>query len=216
MSESCRSENKPIIGLSGGIGAGKSVVASILKEFGVGVVDSDRIGRVVLDDPGVLSVLRDWWGDSILDSTGGVDRERVGDIVFADSRERSRLERLLHPLIARERASLVRQYQADPAVSAVVFDSPLLFETGLSQECDVVWFVAADRAVRTRRVASSRSWTENELDRREKLQKALDYKQASADDMIINNSDIDDLREHVARLLHQLLERTPHEKPRQS
>lgn len=212
MCRALRSKHKPIIGLAGGIGAGKSVVARILTELGAGLVDSDALGLAVTSAPAVTETLRQWWGDSILDAAGTIDRRRVGDIVFNDAAERIRLEQLLYPSIARERAVLVERFQADPVVRAIVFDSPLLFETGLDRQCDTVWFVEADREVRTRRVTAARGWTPEELGRREKLQKPLDLKRAKADYSIVNNSDIDDLRLQVVRLFNLVLERTPRAK----
>ncbi|MCK4657897.1 MAG: dephospho-CoA kinase [Phycisphaerae bacterium] len=209
MCRSLRCEHKPIIGLAGGIGAGKSVVAGILAKLGAGVIDSDAIGRRLMSEPTVVEVLRSWWGDSIVDAEGGIDRRRIGDIVFADSAQRARLEHLLHPRIVRERELLIERFLADPVVRAVVLDSPLLFETGLDRRCDVVWFVEAERETRTRRVATARSWTPEELRRREKLQKPLDFKRARADCTIVNNSSVDDLRSQVVRLLSLALQETP-------
>ncbi|MFH0981762.1 MAG: dephospho-CoA kinase [Planctomycetota bacterium] len=204
---------KPIIGLAGGIGAGKSMVARILRDLGAGLVDSDEIGRALMSEAVVVETLRGWWGDTILDAEGRVDRRRLGDMVFGDAARRARLESLLHPRIAQERAGLVEQFQADPAVRAIVFDSPLLFETGLNRECDVVWFVEADPEVRARRVANARGWTPEELERREKLQKSLDFKRTQADDILVNHSDADELRLQVVRLFNRLLGRTPPVKP---
>ena len=213
MCGSLRSRHKPIIGLAGGIGSGKSMVAGVLVELGAGLIDSDTIGRALLGEPAVADTLRGWWGDSILDVEGRIDRKRVGDIVFNDPAQRVRLERLLHPRIEREREVLIERFRADPGTCAIVLDSPLLFETGLHRRCDTVWFVEADREVRARRVAASRRWAPEELERREKLQKSLDFKQAKADDNIVNNSSIDDLRPQVARLLSRGLKRPPHVRP---
>ena len=213
MCGSLRSRHKPIIGLAGGIGAGKSMVAGVLAELGAGLIDSDAIGRALLCESAVADTLRGWWGDSILDAEGRIDRRQVGDIVFNDPAQRARLEQLLHPRIERRREVLIEKFQADPGIRAIVLDSPLLFETGLHRCCDAVWFVEADREVRARRVAASRSWTSEESNRREKLHKPLDLKRAEADDTIVNNSGIDDLRPQVARLLSRVLERTPHARP---
>ena len=206
----CRTKHKPIIGLAGGIGAGKSSVASILTELGVGLIDSDAISRAQMSGPEVAETLSRWWGDRVLDEHGGIDRKRVGDIVFEDSAERMRLEQLLHPRVVRERTALVERYEADPAIRAIVLDSPLLFETGLDKQCDVVWFVEAEQEVRAERVATSRRWSPEELGRREKLQKPLDFKRANADYRVVNSSGIDDLRPQVVHLLNQALERAPH------
>lgn len=198
--------------MAGGIGAGKSMVAELLAESGVGLIDSDAIGRALLSDPVVTETLRKWWGSSILDAEGRIDRKQIGDIVFEDSAERARLEELLHPIIVRERERLIERFQSNPVVPAIVLDSPLLFETGLDRRCDVVWFVEADRKVRTRRVAVSRHWAETELGRREKLQKPLDFKRTNADYIIVNNSNVDDLRAQVDHLLKLVLEQAPHAK----
>ncbi len=208
-----RCKRKPIIGLAGGIGAGKSLVAKILTECGAGLIDSDAIGRALLAEPEVADTLRGWWGEEIFDAEGRVDRRRVGDKVFADSVQRARLERLLYPRIAREREAAIARYEADPAVGAIVLDSPLLFESGLSRVCDTIWFVEAEEAVRVRRVADSRGWSRAELDRREQWQKPLELKRANADYILVNNSDMDDLRLQVVHLFQRVLERATHKKP---
>lgn len=202
------SERKPIIGLAGGIGAGKSTVARTLAELGAGIVASDEISRSLICRAEVVGVLRQWWGDSILDAEGRVDRQRIGDRVFGDAAQRARLEQLLHPLVAQERGALIKQFQGDAAVRAIVLDSPLLYEAGLDRECDVVWFVEAERGVRARRLEQVRHWSLEELDRREKLQKPLDFKRAKADYRIVNNSSIEDLRLQVARLFSLVVRRT--------
>ena len=85
---------KPIIGLVGGIGAGKSSVARILQSFGAAVIDSDRLAHGELADPEVIATLRSWWGEKVCRSDG-VDREVLASIVFSDPQELDRLEKLL-------------------------------------------------------------------------------------------------------------------------
>ena len=93
----------PVIGLCGGIGAGKSAVAGILADLGCVVSDSDRDAREVLADPEVLEVLRGWWGDDVVGTDGRLDRSRIAGRVFADDSERARLEGLVHPRLHRLR-----------------------------------------------------------------------------------------------------------------
>ncbi len=130
-----------------------------------------------------------------------MDRRAVAAIVFDDPAELTRLEDLLYPRLARRREELTSVYSADPAVVAIVLDSPKLMEVGLHKLCDAVVFVEAGRAVRFERLAASRGWTETQLQKREKLLKSLDAKKAIADYIVVNHSSGVDLRPEVERVL---------------
>src|SRR5687768_9172845 len=96
---------KPVIGIVGGIGSGKSHVARLFGELGCLVIDSDAQVREAYRDPAVLGTIREWWGDAVFRPDGSLDRSAVAARVFADPSERRRLEGLVHPLVhaARER-----------------------------------------------------------------------------------------------------------------
>ena len=179
---------KPVIGLCGGIGSGKSSVARQLQQLGAMVIDADEAAQKALEQPDVQRQLTQWWGPEVCDERGRIDRARVADRVFADPDELRRLEGLIHPLVEQERRETIGRAQRDPAVRAVVWDVPLLFEKQLDRQCDCVIFVHADRAVRLERLVRDRGWDENELDRREKKQMALDRKRRSAHYIIDNGS----------------------------
>ncbi len=196
---------KPVFGLAGGIGAGKTCVARILESLGAAVIDSDRLAHKELDDPGVIATLRQWWGASILLASGGIDRSAVGGIVFENAVELARLERLLYPRIERRRQELMAVYEGDERVKAIVVDAPKLYEAGVDKVCDVVVFVDADQPARISRVAVSRGWTKEELARRENLQNPLDAKKANADYVVTNNSSIEELRIQVERVFSSVL-----------
>lgn len=194
--------DKPVIGLAGGIGSGKSEVADILAEAGCVVVNSDALARQALDDPAIVAELIEWWGRSILDDEGRVDRRRVADIVFNDPAERRRLESLTHPWVEARRRE---QFAAAPAdAPALVIDAPLLFEAGLDVQCDAVIFVETDRPTRLARLAASRGWDEAELDRREESQWPLDVKRRRADYSVQNIGDRAELAAEVHRALQQI------------
>lgn len=197
--------NKPIIGLTGGIGAGKSTVAEILASLGASVIDSDKLGHEQLADPEVVATLRAWWGDSILTPEGGVDRRKIGAIAFADPAELTRLEQLLYPRIESRRESLMATYDADSQVRAIVLDTPKLYEVGLDALCDAVIFIEADRAVRVQRVAQTRQWNEKELTKRENLQKPLDMKRAKADHVVVNQFGLEALRHQIEHVFSSVL-----------
>lgn len=207
-------QRKPIIGLMGGIGSGKSTVAGLLRETGAAVIESDALNRAQLREPEVVRTLVDWWGEGILDSTRALDKQRIAQMIFADDAERRRLEALLHPRIAAERERLIAKFQQDPRVWAIVLDTPLLLESGLDQRCNAVIFVDADEAVRRSRVVEQRGWHEDDWRRREKSQNALDKKRTSADYVVINNStDLEELRNDVNKLLSRLAATSRNEAP---
>jgi dephospho-CoA kinase len=197
--------SKPIIGLAGGIGSGKSSVARILESLGAAVIDADRLAHEQLDDPEVIATLRTWWGDSILTPEGRIDRKAVAGRVFSDPAELARLEALLYPRIERRREELTAGYVSDIDVPAVVLDAPKLYEAGLDELCDVVIFVDSADATRAQRVASSRGWSKSEWASREKLFEPLDRKRAGADYIVANNSSIDDLRSEIERVFSAVL-----------
>ena len=168
-------------------GSGKSTVAAIFAAEGCGVVDADALARAALDEPAVRGELVAWWGDEILDAGGNIDRKAVGRIVFGNEKQLRRLESLVHPRVAAGRRRLRETYLDDPMVRAVVEDCPLLLETGLDAECDVLILVDAAYDVRLERVRASRGWDAAELDRREKAQLPLDTKRKRADHCIDNS-----------------------------
>lgn len=196
---------KPIIGLSGGIGAGKSAVAKILAGLGAAVIDSDRMAHEELSHPDVSGVLRTWWGDQVFSAGGIPDRRAIAKIVFDHPAELGRLEGLLYPRLRRRRDELIQRYNADPKIRAIVLDAPKLYEAGLEDMCDVIVFVDAEAQARARRVAAERGWPEAELIRRENLQIPLDTKKANADYVVANHSSIDDLRPEIERILDSVL-----------
>jgi dephospho-CoA kinase len=181
-------QRKAVIGLTGGIGSGKSYVARLMAELGCAVIDSDMLAHEALADEQVRSGIAERFGRQVFGATGEVDREALAQIVFGDATELSMLEQLIHPFVRRERMRLRQTYQGDPAVVAIVEDCPLLLEKQLGDECDVTIFVQADRATRLRRVAR-RGWTASELAKREKNQLGLDHKAKYADYVIVNDAD---------------------------
>lgn len=193
----------PIIGLVGGIGSGKSLVASQLRQLGCLVCDSDAMARDILRDRAVHAQLVKWWGSAILDSDGEIDRARIASIVFARAEERARLEALIHPLIEARREALFAV--PPPGTRALVIDAPLLLEAGLDAKCDAIFFVDAPRDARIARVLATRGWSREEFERREAAQWPLDRKRETADTVLRNDGDPASLRQEVVRALDQVL-----------
>ncbi len=197
---------KPVIGLAGGIASGKSMVAEQLRRLGCAIVDSDQMVHDELAKPDVVQTFESWWGQKVVDSEGRINRQVMSEIIFSEAEQRKRMESFLYPRLERRREKMMLGFEDDPAVRAIVIDSPLLFEVGLDKLCDAVIFTECDRDVRVGRARESRGWTESEFDRREMLQKSLDMKARMADYRVVNNSTIDALLAQVTPLFERLIE----------
>jgi dephospho-CoA kinase len=205
-------DHKPVIGLLGGIGSGKSFVAQIFAQLGCAVISSDDLARQAYDDPAVRQCLLDWWGPAVLRPDGSVDRRAIADRIFADSAnptDRRRLESLLHPIVEHRRQQLMHKLVGNTAVRAFVWDTPLLVESGLHRQCDALVFVDAPLPLRQNRVASRRGWGPQELARREKMQSPLDNKRAISQYTVVNAADAGFAREQVEDVLSRILVATP-------
>jgi dephospho-CoA kinase len=196
---------KPIIGITGGIGSGKSLVASCFGEIGCLVISADEQVRQAYQDPAIIAELRNWWGQDVLTPDGQLNRRKVADIVFEDDLQRQRLEKLIHPRVNELRQRRMNQAAADPQVRAIVWDTPLLFETGLRGGCDAIVFVESPLPQRLERVGRGRGWNEAELLRREKSQWPLDKKREISDYIIDNTADADYVRRQVSEVLFRIL-----------
>ena len=195
---------KPVIGLLGAPGAGKSTVARAFADCRCAVIDADQLAHLALEEQDVKDQLSQWWGDRVLDGSGRVDRKAVGRIVFADADELLRLEQLVHPRVHAGRARERQRAFADDAVRAVVEDCPLLLETGLDKQCDALVFIDCPLEIRLARLADSRGWDEAELKSREQRQVPLDIKRRSANYVISNGQAAAQLREQAEHVLQQL------------
>lgn len=186
-----------VIGLVGGIAAGKTAVARLFGDHGVLHIDADRLAREVAAEPEVLRAVAAAFGERYVDGDR-LDRAALAALVFADAAARQRLEALLHPRI---RARIVVALAAARAQGrSALVDAPLLFETGLDALCDTVVYVDAPAEVRARR-AAERGWDADELARRERSQLPLADKRARAGHTLDNGGDLAATGRAVADLL---------------
>jgi dephospho-CoA kinase len=182
---------KPVIGILGGIGAGKSRVAQAFAALGCGVIDADKLAREALATRAAALEVAGWWGPGVIGADGLPDRKAIAARVFNQPAELEKLEGLLHPMVFRARDEMVKEMNADPKIVAIVEDCPLLLEKKLNGACDVLVFVDASLETRTARVIKSRGWSHEELVRRELRQMPLDIKRKRADYVILNEEDSD-------------------------
>jgi dephospho-CoA kinase len=192
-----------LIGLTGGIGAGKSAVAARLTTRGATVVDSDRLAREVVA-PGTegLAEVVAAFGDGVLGPDGALDRPALGARVFGDDAARRRLEQIIHPRVRRRTAELVAGAAAD---AIVVNDVPLLVEVGLAPTYHLVIVVDADEAARVERLVRDRGMATEQANARIRAQAGDAERRAAADSLLRNDADLDDLHARVDALWHERL-----------
>jgi dephospho-CoA kinase len=192
---------KPVIGLIGGIGSGKSAAAAAFARRGGRILVADEFGHEALDQPENKARIVEQFGKGIVDEKGAIVRQKLGAIVFADAEKRRKLEATVHPWIERRIEEEIARAQADPTVRFVVLDAALMLETGWSRVCSKLVFVQTPREARLERIAQQRGWTPQEVEAREHAQLPLTEKARRADHVLDNSTTLDALDRQVDDLL---------------
>ena len=208
-----------IVGLTGGIGSGKSTVSDYLISKGFHVLDADRIAReIVLPGSEMLIRLAAVFGKKIIQKDGSLDRKKLGEIVFSDPKKRKALDGMMHTEILeliherilqiREETEKSAEAAADPQQAVrnkVIFiDAPLLFETGLDQSVEEIWVIDADEETRVRRIMERDGLKREEILDRIKSQMARDEKNRRADVILDNTGDAKALYRQIELLLQKI------------
>jgi dephospho-CoA kinase len=205
---------KPVIGLIGAIGGGKSAAAQYFAARGGTVVDADALGHEALRQPDIVERVVDRWGDRVRKPDGSLDRRAIGRIVFGNANERIALEELVFPYIGKRCRDEIARGLADPATRFVVLDAAVMLEAGWNNETDWIVYVDAPRPTRLARLAQRSGWTDRDLAARESAQWPEHLKKARADALIVNDSDLESLQKQVDALLKKW-EVTPAENARE-
>ena len=195
---------KPVIGILGGIGSGKSTVAAEFAKLGCKVIDADEIAHELLDEPSIKEKLLDIFGQDILDSSDKIDRKKLAEIVFTDKKKIASLNSIIHPLVLQRTQELIENYKSQNQVKAIVLDMPLLVEVGWSKRCDKLIFVNCEQKLRLER-AKKLGFDENHVKIRENFQISLDNKASLADNTIENNSDLSAIANQVTGIFSYIV-----------
>ena len=189
------------VGLTGGLGSGKSTVAALLGEHGAVIIDADVVAREVVraGTPGFAAVVARF-GPGVVGPDGELDRAALARVVFADGAALDELNAIVHPLVGSRSAELAA---AVPPGAVVVHDIPLLAENGLADRFDTVVVVEADREIRLARLAE-RGLTRAEAEARMAAQATDEQRRAIADEIVRNDGDLDSLARQVDRLWDRL------------
>jgi dephospho-CoA kinase len=196
--------DKPIIGILGGVGSGKSTVAAEFAKLGCKVIDADKIAHELLGRRTVKEKVAAAFGRDALDAKGQIDRRKLAAIVFADTDKLSVLNGIIHPLVTRRAEELIERYNRQGKVKAIVLDMPLLVEIGWARRCDKLIFVNCRKKTRAER-AKKLGFDKNQHKIRENFQISLDKKMNLADNTVENNSDFSALVRQVADIFSDIM-----------
>ncbi len=205
MSSSKCKKNKPIIGITGGIGSGKSLVASFFSELGCAVIKADELAHEILEESETKQFLLKYLGNNIIKPNNTLDRKKIADIIFEDIEKKKLVESYIHPRVIERQNHLIQQYQSEDRYKAIVLDVPLLIESSLKHICNLVIFIESDFKLRCQRVRKSRGWTEEEISRREKFLFPNYLKRSIADVILYNNSTIDNCKRQVEKIFSRFI-----------
>lgn len=189
-----------IIGLTGGIASGKSTASAHLKSIGASVIDADAISHSLTDSDGeTLSAIITAFGTEMLLENGGLDRRKLGLLVFGDDEARRKLNAIMHPLVLKEmqRQTLALRLQG---VGRVIWDVPLLFETEMDAHTDEIWLLAVPAQVQLARLIARDGITLSQAQQRLLSQMSTDEKIKRATHTIYNTGTIEELRQSVEAL----------------
>lgn len=193
------------VGLTGGIGSGKSTVSNMLKDKNIPVIDADIISREVLDIyPDILKEIEDTFGKEFIDSNGKLKRRQLGNFIFKDKNEREKLENILIPYIKKEIFKRFDEYYKEE-YKLCVLDAPTLIENGIHKNMDVNILVWVDRNTQFERVKSRDNLSYDQVENRIKSQMALDDKKAMVDYVIDNSGTLEETKHQLDKILECII-----------
>lgn len=194
-----------LVGLTGGMGSGKTLAASFFKELGAHIIDADVVCRELVrpGQPAWLEIKEDF-GEEILSADQTIDRAKLAEIVFNDKSNKEALEKILHPRVFDEEQRVYQEIRNNEPDAVVVIDAALLIESGNFERMDRVIVVRCDEETQIRRVMDRSSLSREDVQKRIRGQMSLEEKVRKADYVLENNFSIEDFRSESRKLFLQL------------
>lgn len=189
-----------VIGITGGVGCGKSTVMNLLKErYQAKVLEADELGHLAME-PGspVYERVRETFGEDILQGDGQIDRKRLADVIYGDDRKREQLNAIVHPYVLNRIRQTLADWQEEPLVC---LETALLFETGCDTLCDEVWCIVTERQLRIQRLMEARGYKREKAEAIMKVQLPDEEWKRRSDVCIENNGDLNKLERRLQELL---------------
>lgn len=194
-----------VIGITGGIGSGKSTVSRILQDLGAAIVDADKIAReVVHKGEQALNELVEYFGENILDENGELDRRVLADEVFGDIEKLKILNSITHKYIVQRMIEQVEKLKIEQINEIIVVDAPIPVEHGFMDIVDEVWVVTADRETRIKRIMERNEFTLEQANDRLNSQIRDEEYIKLADEVLVNNGSMEEIENSVAKLFVKL------------
>jgi len=189
------------IGVTGGIGTGKSLVTGIFRSLGAFIIDADILAREVVgpDMPAYHKIVS-MFGDSIIDADKKINRKKLGEIVFHDRVSLKQLEQIIHPEVIREQEKLIHDYREKNKEGCIIVDAPLLIEAGFHEKLDYLIVVSSKTDIQEERLYQRNGMTQDEVERRRLAQLPMEEKKQLADWIIDNNGTREDTRDQVKKI----------------
>jgi len=196
------------IGLTGGIGSGKTAVSEQFQRLGINIIDTDIISRELVNhNPAMLKKIVEIFSDNVLDGKGAIDRKKLSQIVFSNKQQKQQLENILHPDIRNEVKQQIQRFSLlNTPPEYIIIVIPLLLETGFTDLIDRILVVMAEENIRVERIKQRDNRTMGEIHAIISSQVNDDNRIRAADDIIENNNNFKDLESQVRRLHKQYLQ----------
>lgn len=198
-----------VIGLCGGSGSGKGTVARFFEGYGIPSIDADAVYRDITVPGGeLIEKLALTFGTAILDENGGLNRAALAKIVFdpANKTELDKLNKITHEFVIRETVRRINAFESE-GYEFVIFDAPLLFESGFNEKCGIIVSVVADKNVRIKRITARDGITPERAEARIASQLLDEYLIERSDFVIYNNGSEHELSAQVASIANKILKR---------
>jgi dephospho-CoA kinase len=194
-----------LVGLTGGMGSGKSLVATLFKEMGAHIIDADEISRNLVepDKPAWQEIVNSF-GQKVLNDNKTLDRKKMAEIVFDNPANKQILESILHPRVFSEEMRIFEEIQEEESGALVIIDSPLLIESGNHSKMHKIIVISCDEQTRLKRIVEKGLISLVDAKKRIKSQMGLQEKLKYADYVLENNSSIDELKIAIKNLYQDL------------
>ncbi len=200
-------ESMKRIGITGGIGSGKSTVSKFISSLGYMVIDADKISLDLASPKSeLLNELKYEFGEAVINENGSLNRKLLGDIVFSDKEKRKRLDLIFQPRIKNEIERIFSELEERNDVKLAFLDAPLIFETGLQEYLDKVWLISTDTEKRFERIKNRDNLSIDEIKSRIQAQMNDTDKIRLADVIIENNGNLEELKLKIVNLIEKELE----------
>jgi dephospho-CoA kinase len=195
----------PVIGLTGGIGAGKSTVTQMLEELGAAVIDADKVGhQIYLPDLPAWREIVETFGREVLHGDRTINRQALGKLVFADPEALRTLNRIVHPKMFARMAELIAELRARGGMKAIVIEAAILIEANWQPLADQIWLVVASEPVVIERLAKKRNLSPEQVRTRIAAQLSDEERLKHAHVVIRNDGSLDEVRTAVRQAWDQL------------